>query len=311
MAEDKQLIMQLLNMFAQQMQGIGQQRQQASQARAQMAAEQQRMAQQRQQAAAQLTQNAAAQESLNKYRTAEIKGWKLDWQTEKLKSEVNKEAAEGYQNLIAPKQMPETAPVKSATSMPAGTPSGTGKPMYEDITDVIATLKNMGISSMAAQSILQGEQGELPITQKPQPMTLKEQLELEGMSSDNIFTVEKILTERARRETPEKYWKPSTGGGGGEGATAEPSGIDMSVFDPTPTGEPPAPGEPPPESSMIAGYSVDALRGTIQEAIDAGMKPNDIVANLMSDILEEVPLADPNTLSAEIGRLVVEMIGTK
>ena len=105
MAEDKQLIMQLLNMFAQQMGNIGQQRQQARQARAQMAAEQQRMAQQKQLAMAQLAQGAEDLKLKNEFQKAQLEDMKITAGFNKLRMQSAEQEAKWK---VAQEEHPET-----------------------------------------------------------------------------------------------------------------------------------------------------------------------------------------------------------
>ena len=62
--------------------------------------------------------------------------------------------------------------------------------------------------------------------------------------------------------------------------------------------------------SIIGGVAMDDMRALVQMGIDKKMAPNEIVGDILTTLLERNPLLDPQALSAQIGRLVLEMTGS-
>ena len=127
--------------------------------------------------------------------------------------DLRSKAATAYTRLYTPQQMP-TGPserYRSPTSPVPGGPRGVGTPRFEEPSDIVGTLKNMGMSDEVIQSIISGEKGPLPITQKPKEMTPKEYADFEKVLSEtaeNRAQIYRLLNPLPR----------AGGGAGDEGA---------------------------------------------------------------------------------------------
>ena len=101
MAQDKQALMQLVNMLAGTLQGIGQQRQQASQYKTGMARDKARMEQDRELAMKQLDQRAQQLKSENAFRQAQMKSMELDDKATEMDIAATKLETETTQEIAA------------------------------------------------------------------------------------------------------------------------------------------------------------------------------------------------------------------
>ncbi|GAH35692.1 unnamed protein product, partial [marine sediment metagenome] len=150
MPQDKQVLIQLVNMLAGTLQGIGQRRQQGSQFKAQAGMQQKQMQQQRELALKQLDQRAAELKSTNTFRTAQMKSMELDDKETQIGIEGAAAEAEWQMEREAKTETMGDVTKRAAGELTEGTGDGMGL-----LNSIAAITKNFPTST---RTMMEGPQ---------------------------------------------------------------------------------------------------------------------------------------------------------